>query len=97
MRISDWSSDVCSSDLFIAASAGDWALLLAAAGLMFAVFGQVTINDALVVRFTTDEWRARAYSLRYLLSFGVSAATVPMVAFLHDHGDRKSTRLNSSH
>ncbi|MFC3675907.1 MFS transporter [Ferrovibrio xuzhouensis] len=72
--------------LFIAASAGDWALLLAAAGLMFAVFGQVTINDALVVRFTTDEWRARAYSLRYLLSFGVSAATVPMVAFLHDHG-----------
>src|SRR3546814_8400566 len=86
MRISDWSSDVCSSDLFIAASAGDWALLLAAAGLMFAVFGQVTINDALVVRFTTDEWRARAYSLRYLLSFGVSAATVPMVAFLHDHG-----------
>src|SRR3546814_10658394 len=45
-----------------------------------------SVNDALVLRFTTDEWRARASSLRYLLSFGVSAATVPMVAFLHDHG-----------
>jgi MFS family permease len=72
--------------LFVAATTGAWWLLLAAAALMFAVFGQVTINDALVVRYTTDEWRARAYSLRYLLSFSVSAATVPMVAFLHDHG-----------
>jgi len=72
--------------LFLAASAGDWGLLLAAAGLMFAVFGQVTINDAMIVRYTTDAWRARAYALRYLLSFGVSAAAVPMVAFLHDKG-----------
>jgi MFS family permease len=72
--------------LFLAAMLGGWGLLLAAGGLMFAVFGQVTINDAMIVRYTTDEWRARAYSLRYLLSFGVSAAAVPMVAFLHDHG-----------
>jgi len=70
--------------LFLAATAGDWGLLLAAAGLMFAVFGQVTINDAMIVRYTTDAWRSRAYALRYLLSFGVSAAAVPMVAFLHD-------------
>ncbi|WP_341704303.1 MFS transporter [Ferrovibrio sp.] len=72
--------------LFVAATAGDWGLLLAAAGLMFAVFGQVTINDAMIVRYTADEWRSRAYALRYLLSFGVSAAAVPMVALLHDHG-----------
>lgn len=72
--------------LFVLAVNGDWMLLLAAAGVMFAIFGQVTVNDAMIVRYTTDEWRARAYSLRYLVSFGVSAAAVPMVAVLHDHG-----------
>jgi len=52
--------------------------------LMFAVFGQVTINDAMVARYSADAWRARAYAVRYFLSFGVAAGVVPMLSFLHD-------------
>ncbi len=70
--------------LLAASVAGDWTLLLVAVALMFAVFGQVTINDGMVARYTSDEWRARAYALRYLVSFGASAASVPLVAFMHD-------------
>lgn len=61
-------------------------LLIPAIGIMFAIFGQVTINDAMVAKYTADEWRARAYALRYLLSFGASAFAVPMIALVHDHG-----------
>lgn len=68
------------------AYAHGWALLLPAAGVMFALFGQVTVNDAMVARYTTERWRSRAFALRYLLSFGTSAVAVPLVAVLHDSG-----------
>ncbi len=70
--------------LLAASVAGDWTLLAVAVALMFAVFGQVTINDGMVARYTSEAWRARAYALRYLVSFGASAASVPLVAFMHD-------------
>ncbi|HEX6978979.1 MAG TPA: MFS transporter [Alphaproteobacteria bacterium] len=70
--------------LFIAGYVADGALLVVAAVMMFAIFGQVTINDTFVARYTTDEWRARVYAVRYLVSFTASASAVPLVAFLHD-------------
>jgi len=69
--------------LLLAAFATDYAMLALAIGMMFAIFGQVTINDAMVARYTADEWRARAYAFRYLMSFSASACAVPMVALLH--------------
>ncbi|HEX6956344.1 MAG TPA: MFS transporter [Ferrovibrio sp.] len=72
--------------LFIAAKAGDWGLIAGAAGLMFAIFGQVTVNDAMIVRYTAEAWRSRAYALRYFLSFSASACAVPLVAYLHEIG-----------
>ena len=77
--------------LLAAAYARDLPLALAAAGIMFAVFGQVTINDAMVAHYTRDVWRARAYALRYLVSFGASAAAVPLVAYLHGSGQGFTT------
>ena len=69
--------------LFLAVSAQNWAMLLLAVGMMFAIFGQVTINDTMVARYTTDAWRARVYAVRYVVSFSASATAVPLVAFLH--------------
>ena len=46
--------------LLAASVAGDWALFGAAVVLMFAVFGQVTINDGMVAKYTSEAWRARA-------------------------------------
>lgn len=72
--------------LLLAGLLDNWLLLLPAIGIMFAIFGQVTINDAMVAKYTADSWRARAYSLRYLLSFGASALAVPLIALVYDHG-----------
>lgn len=69
--------------LAVAAYASDWAMLAVAVAMMFFVFGQIPINDAMIARYTADEWRARAYSVRYLVSFGASATAVPLVAYLH--------------
>jgi MFS family permease len=69
--------------LFLAAPARNWAMLGLAIGMMFAIFGQVTINDTMVARYTTDAWRARVYAVRYVVSFSASASAVPLVAFLH--------------
>ncbi len=70
--------------LLLAAGAGDWAMVVLAAVVMFAVFGQMTINDSIVARYTADAWRARAFAARYLVTFAASATAVPLVAFLHD-------------
>lgn len=70
--------------LLFAAWAENWLMLALAAAMMFAIFGQVTINDAMVARYTSQEWRARAYALRYVMSFGASAGALPLVAYLHD-------------
>jgi MFS family permease len=72
--------------LFLAVFAWDWAMVALGIGMMFAVFGQVTINDAIVARYTDDRWRARAYSVRYFVSFGAAALAVPLVALLHGAG-----------
>jgi MFS family permease len=70
--------------LLAAAWAHEWTMLLLAIGVMFGIFGQVTINDAMVARYTNHEWRARAYAFRYIVSFGASALGVPLVAILHE-------------
>jgi hypothetical protein len=50
---------------------------------MFAVFGQIPINDVLVGRMTKSEWRSRAYALRYVVTFSVMASAVPMIGWVH--------------
>ncbi len=66
--------------LLAAGSLQGYAMLACAVAMMFFVFGQIPINDAMIARYTSDEWRARAYAVRYVLSFAASAAAVPMVA-----------------
>lgn len=72
--------------LLIAAFAQDWLMLVAAGAVMIAIFGQVTINDSMVARYTTDEFRARVFAVRYFVGFGVAALAVPMISLLHEFG-----------
>jgi MFS family permease len=59
------------------------AALLVAIAFMFAVFGQIPINDVLVGRMTRSEWRSRAYALRYVITFSVMASAVPLIGWVH--------------
>ena len=56
--------------------------LLVAIAFMLVVFGQIPINDVLVGRIAKSEWRSRAYSLRYIVTFSVMASAVPLIAWV---------------
>lgn len=57
--------------------------LTVAIAFMLAVFGQIPINDVLVGRMAKSEWRSRAYSFRYIVTFSVMASAVPFIAWIH--------------
>lgn len=57
--------------------------LFIAIAFMFAVFGQIPINDVLIGRIARNEWRSRAYAIRYVVTFSVMASAVPFIAWLH--------------
>ena len=59
------------------------AALLVAVAFMLVVFGQIPINDVLVGRITRSEWRSRVYAIRYVVTFSVTAATLPLIAWIH--------------
>jgi len=69
--------------LLAAGSLAGYAMLAVAVAMMFFVFGQIPINDAMIARYTAEEWRARAYAVRYVVSFGASAMAVPLIAWIH--------------
>jgi MFS family permease len=69
--------------LAIAATLDGWPMLVAALAMMLAIFGQIPLNDAIVGKYVADEYRARVFSVRYVVSLGVAAVGVPLVALLH--------------
>jgi MFS family permease len=83
--------------VFIAASAmqvvffaimpglSNWAALLCAMAFMLAAFGQIPINDYMIGRLAEGEWRARIYGVRYVVSFTVLAAALPLIAFVYEN------------
>lgn len=69
--------------LLIAGATQGYAMLAVAVLMMFFVFGQIPINDAMIARYTAEHWRARAYALRYVVSLTASAMAVPLIALVH--------------
>jgi MFS family permease len=69
--------------LALAGTMDSYLMLATAVAMMFFVFGQIPINDAMIARYTAEEWRARAYAVRYVVSFSASALAVPLVAWIY--------------
>ena len=63
-----------------------WSALAVSTAFMLVVFGQIPLNDVLVGRITRSEWRSRVYAFRYIVTFSVSASSVPLVAWIHGRG-----------
>jgi MFS family permease len=72
--------------MFWAAHASGGVLLVALALAMIAIYGQVTVNDMVIARYTADAWRGRVYAVRYFLLFITAGASVAMIALLHGRG-----------
>ena len=60
-----------------------WQALVVAIAFMFAVFGQIPINDVLIGRVTHSAWRSRVYALRYMINFSIIASSVPLIAWIY--------------
>jgi MFS family permease len=77
--------------LMLSAVATDAAMLVAATLVVVAMYSQVTINDAMTGKYTADAWRSRAFAARYTITFGVGAAAVGLLAWLHGIGGFRLT------
>jgi MFS family permease len=66
--------------------AGGVTLLFALAFTMAAIYGQITVNDLVIARYTADAWRGRVYAVRYFLTFMISGVAVSMIAVLYGRG-----------
>ena len=63
----------------------DGVALAVALGFMLGAFGQIPINDFMIGKMATGQRRAQIYGVRYVVSFSVLAASLPMIAFVHEH------------
>ena len=61
----------------------DAVALAVALGFMLGAFGQIPINDYMIGKMASGPFRARIYAVRYVVSFTVLAATLPLIAFVH--------------
>jgi MFS family permease len=68
------------------AYAGGTSVLFALAFTMAAIYGQITVNDLIIARYTADAWRGRVYAVRYFLTFMISGVAVSMIAVLYGRG-----------
>ena len=72
--------------LYFAATLSNLPLIIAAIGIVMGAFGQITVNDAMIGKYTSEEWRSRAYAVRYFVGFTAAGASVGLVAWLYQHG-----------
>ena len=68
------------------ATATGWAALVIALVLVTMVFAQIPITSWLLGHYVRSSMRARAASVEYVLSLGMGAAVVPLIAGLHGAG-----------
>jgi MFS family permease len=62
------------------------ALIVALAVAIGAIYGQVTVGDIVIARYTADAWRGRVYSVRYFLTFITAGIAVQLIAQLYSRG-----------
>jgi MFS family permease len=72
--------------LYFAASLSNVSLIVVAIGIIIGLFGQITVNEAIVGKYTSEEWRSRAYAVRYFVGFTAAGASVGLVAWLYEQG-----------
>jgi MFS family permease len=63
-----------------------WWLLPSLALAVAAIYGQVTVNDLVLARYTPPAWRGRIYSVRFFLIFTMAGPAALGIGWLYDRG-----------
>ena len=66
-------------------TSGFW-LLPSLALAVAAIYGQVTVNDIVLARYTPPAWRGRIYAIRFFLIFTMAGPAAWGIGWLYDHG-----------
>jgi MFS family permease len=61
-------------------------LMVALAICVAAIYGQVTVSDMILARYTADAWRGRVYAVRYFTLFISAGAAVAIISLFHNAG-----------
>jgi MFS family permease len=72
--------------LYLASLISDYGLIVLAIIINVAIFGQITVNDTMIGKYTAHEWRSRAYAARYFLGFTAAGLSVGLVSLLYNQG-----------
>ncbi|MDO8712930.1 MAG: MFS transporter [Polynucleobacter sp.] len=72
--------------MYLASTTSDYWLIFLAIIFIVGIFGQVTVNDTMLGKYTADEWRGRAYAARYFLGFTAAGLSVGLVSILYNQG-----------
>lgn len=63
-----------------------WPMLAALAISIAAIYGQVTLNDIVLARYTPPAWRGRIFAMRFFLNFTLAGPAVWGIGRLYDQG-----------
>lgn len=66
--------------------ASGWPMLAALAITIAAIYGQVTLNDIVLARYTPPAWRGRIFAMRFFLNFTLAGPAVWGIGRLYDQG-----------
>jgi MFS family permease len=72
--------------LYLASDISGYFLIILIIFIIVAIFGQVTVNDTMLAKYTADEWRGRAYAARYFLGFTAAGLSFGLVSILYNKG-----------
>ena len=72
--------------IYLAAQFNDFALFIAMLLAMSFVFGQIPITDAILSRYVPDAWRARVFSVKFMLNLSIGASVLPICGIILQTG-----------
>ena len=72
--------------IYLAAQFYDLTLFFAMLLAMSFVFGQIPITDAILSRYVPDAWRARVFSIKFMLNLSIGASVLPVCGFILQTG-----------
>jgi MFS family permease len=72
--------------ILLALYTSGWWLLPSLALAVAAIYGQVTVNDLVLARYTPPAWRGRIYAIRFFLIFTMAGPAAWGIGWLYDQG-----------
>lgn len=70
--------------LLIAAALAGWPLLAVSIAMVFINGAALPSENGLLAKYTPGRWRATAYGAKFVLAIGVSAAAIPLIAYVYE-------------